>query len=174
MRSLHFGLTAAVVCLSMIFADLNQAVKPKRGKDTVEKMPRFTYYTLEGHKFSNKNLDEDKNYLFVYFNPLCELCRNETEQIIENLDYLNDVQVLMVSPTDRKEIEQFVKDYKLPNYPQIKVLHDSEDKFYMDFGAIGYPNMYIYNTQGEMVAYFDRATDFHEIRQALKPVLTKK
>lgn len=161
------------VCLSIIFANYNQAITLERGKDTTEKMPKFTYYTLEGHKFSNKNLDENKTYLFVYFNPLCELCRNETEQIIENIDYLTDVQVVMVSPTDRKEIEQFVKDYELPKYSQIKVLHDSEDRFYIDFGAIGYPNMYIYNSKGEMVAYFDRATDFREIRQALKPVLTK-
>jgi peroxiredoxin len=159
----------------MFFATNNEALNVTREKlSATEKMPKFSYYTLDGKRYTNKNLPQDKTTLFVYFNPLCDLCRKETEQILENLDYLKDVQVIMVSPTDVTEIERFVAEYKLKEISQITVLHDIDDTFYTDFGAIGYPNMYIYNAQHEMVAYFDKATGMDELKLALEPVLTKK
>ncbi len=139
-----------------------------------EKMPRFSYYTLAGKKFSNRDLEANKTYLFVYFNPLCDLCREEIGEIVENIDQLENVQILLVSPNHLNEINEFKDYFNLGDYRQITILHDTDDRFYLEFGAIGYPNMYIYNNRQELVRYFDHATGFSEINNALKPVLTRK
>lgn len=167
-------ITLLTFCLS-IFITSNQFLE--RGEDKVrekEKMPKFTYHTLSGKRFSNNDLANNKNYLFVYFNPLCELCKEEVEEILENIEALEEVQIVLVSPSQLGEIELFKEYFKLADYKQVVVLHDSEDRFYLEFGAIGYPNMYLYNNKYELIRYFDHATGFHEIRNALKPVLTKK
>lgn len=167
-------ITLLTFCLS-IFISGNQFIE--RGEDKVrakEKMPKFTYYTLSGKRFSNGDLVSNKNYLFVYFNPLCELCKEEVEDILENIQALEEVQIVLVSPSQLSEIELFEEHLKLNDYKQVTVLHDAEDRFYLEFGAIGYPNMYLYNNKYELVRYFDHAIGFHAIRNALKPILTKK
>lgn len=138
-----------------------------------EKMPKFSYHTLNGKKFTYRNLDSDKTYLFVYFNPLCDLCKEEIEDITENIENLEDVQILLVSPNQVNEIEQFSESFGLGKFSQITILHDYDDTFYLEFGAIGYPNLYIYNSNKELVRYFDHATGFPEIKNAITPVLTK-
>lgn len=138
-----------------------------------EKMPKFSYHTLNGKKFSNRNLEPDKTYLFVYFNPLCDLCKEEIEDITDNIGNLEDVQILLVSPNQLNEIEQFSESFGLDKFSQITILHDFDDTFYLEFGAIGYPNLYIYNSNKELVRYFDHATGFLEIKNAITPVLTQ-
>lgn len=138
-----------------------------------EKMPKFSYHTLNGKKFTNRNLESNKTYLFVYFNPLCDLCKEEIGDIAENINNLEEVQILLVSPNQISEIEQFRDSFGLEQISQITILHDFEDSFYLEFGAIGYPNSYIYNSNKELVRYFDHATGFREIKSAITPVLTK-
>lgn len=171
-------ITILTLCLSIFMSGNTflEKVDKDKGEDRVkekEKMPKFTYYTLAGKKYSNNDLANNQNYLFVYFNPLCELCKEEVEDILENIEDLEEVQVLLVSPSQLSEIEVFKEYFKLSDYKQITILHDAEDRFYLEFGAIGYPNMYLYNNKQELVQYFDHAIGFHEIRNALKPVLTK-
>ncbi len=172
----HIFMILAITLSIFISGNANsEYVMEPGGKDrNKEKMPRFSYYTLSGKKFSNRDLEANKTYLFVYFNPLCDLCREEVGEIVENIDQLENVQILLVSPSHPDEINEFKEYFKLGDYRQITILHDMEDQFYLEFGAIGYPNMYIYDNRQELVRYFDHATSFNEINNAIKPVLTRK
>lgn len=173
MKRIAYIYTALMMGLCLLTAGYNDAFGRKdRGK--TEKMPEFTYFTLDGKEFTKKDLNKESDYLFVYFNPLCELCHMETETLIENIEFFEDIQIVMVSPSDVSEISQFIENYSLKNYPQMTVLHDKNDTFYKEFGAIGYPNLFAYDRDLELIRYFDHATDFRDIRDVFEPVYSRK
>jgi len=161
------GILAVFLVLSLNINDKVLGLKNSR-QEKVEYMPRFSYYTLDGKTFSNRQLAENKSYLFVYFSPLCGLCKEETEALVDHIDAMKGVQIVMVSPGEKSDIKKFVAFYKLKEYPQITVLHDPKDSFYLEFGAIGYPNLYVYDKEKKLVQYFDQVTDFYTIERALQ------
>lgn len=139
----------------------------------VETIPSFTYYTLEGHKFSNKDLKDNSRLMIVYFNPLCEVCQREMKEILTNMDYFKNMQIVMVSPNSKEEIGNFVTEHNLSNFPQITVLHDVNDAFYKEFHAIGYPSLYLYDENKNLVEHFDSHADIREIKDAYDPQTAK-
>jgi len=143
-------------------------------KHSEEKLPEFAYNTLDGKKFTNTDLKQNERLMIVYFNPHCEICQDETSNILENINYFQDIQIVMVSPSSKEEIQKFVNKYKLNKYYQITVLHDKDDTFYKKFEAVGYPTMYLYDTNDKMISKFETEVDFDEIRDAFGSNVAKK
>lgn len=166
---LYYALLMLVFSVVTLSPVNGQYINSKR-----EKLPSFTYYTLEGKKYSEKDLKEDTRLMIVYFNPLCEVCQNEMKEILSNIDYFNDIQLVMISPSSKEEIVNFVKNYKLNDYPQIKVLHDMNDVFYKEFHAIGYPSLYLYDENQVLLEHFDSHADIAEIKDAFGEQTAKK
>lgn len=139
-----------------------------------DKLPAFTYFTLDGKKFTEKNLNANSSLMIVYFNPMCEVCQEETEEIINNIEYFKNIQIVMISPNTREEIAEFEKDFKLDNFSQITMLHDPEDLFYKQFNATGYPALYLYDQSKKRIANFNTRTDIEEIKEAFGPTMASK
>ena len=136
-------------------------------------LPSFVYYTLDGNVFTDRDLNDGQRLMIVYFNPLCDVCVRETKEIVDNIEYFKDIQIIMISPNSKDEISDFVNDFKLAKYPQITVLHDQYDKFYKEFQAIGYPSLYLYDEDRNLIVNFDSQADFAEIREAYEGVMAK-
>lgn len=166
-------LTVLMLVLSLFAISNDKAWDIRLEKGEAEKMPKFSYRTLEGRKFTNKDLKKNRVHLFVYFNPLCHLCQEETGDMLGNLQDMKEVEIVMVSPADISEIRKFADHFNLKNIPQILVLADPDDRFYIEFGAIGYPNMYVYGMDDELIAYFDSKIDFREVTKVIKPLSRK-
>src|SRR5215831_15586388 len=47
--------------------------------------------------FTKKDLKKNKPVLIMLFNPDCDHCKHETEEIIKNIDQLKDVQIVMAT-----------------------------------------------------------------------------
>ncbi|HXA01092.1 MAG TPA: redoxin domain-containing protein [Cytophagaceae bacterium] len=129
-------------------------------------LPKFSYQTLDERKFTNENLDKNMRLLIIYFNPLCEVCQRETADIIDNINFFQDIQIVMVSPAHKEDVNKFVKKFKINNYHQITVLHDKDDVFYKQFGAIGYPTLYLYNKKKELIENYDTEVQFEDIKDS--------
>lgn len=139
-----------------------------------DKLPAFTYFTLDGEKFTDKSLNVDSRLMIVYFNPMCEVCQEETEEIIQNIDYFKGIQIVMISPNTREEIVQFSKDFNLDKYSQIIMLHDPEDLFYKQFSATGYPALYLYDQDKNVIAHFNTKAEMEEIKEVFGPTMASK
>ncbi|MGC4036452.1 MAG: redoxin domain-containing protein [Chitinophagaceae bacterium] len=81
------------------------------------KVDSATYFTKE-------NLSKKKPTIVMVFNPGCEHCQHETEEIIKNIDEFKDIQVVMATPQSFTEMKDFYKTYKLANYSNIIVGRD--------------------------------------------------
>jgi peroxiredoxin len=140
----------------------------------IEKLPTFTYQTLNGNKFSEKDLKTNQKLMIVYFNPLCEVCQKEVKEIVTNIEYFKDIQIVMVSPNKKEEIDEFANGFKLSNYPQITILHDIDDQFYKQFHAIGYPALYMYDENKVLLDHFDSHANIREIKNAFNTETARK
>ncbi|HEY8399796.1 MAG TPA: redoxin domain-containing protein [Cytophagaceae bacterium] len=140
------------------------------------KIPQFTYYTIEGKTFGNKDLKKNTKLIFMYFNPLCDICVSETQNILGNYYYLQEhnIQLVMVSPNKLGEIVVFKDKFGLDRYENITVLHDRDDTFYKQFNAIGYPTLYLYNEEQNLITSFETEVDFEEIKVAFNKTVVKK
>jgi peroxiredoxin len=132
-------------------------------KRKAQKLPEMKYYTLETELFTNSDLKSDGDLIILYLNPSCELCHKEMKQILDNMDYLKETEIVIISPSSREDLQDFAKLYELAKYSQIKVLHDPRDFFYRQFKVEGYPSLHIYNSKKELVSEFESFTDFSEI-----------
>jgi peroxiredoxin len=162
-------------CFSMLtFSDAQAQSRNNNDKKKKQKLPKFSYHTMDDRKFTNEDLNKDSRLLIVYFNPLCEACQKETSDIIDNINYFNDIQILMVSPARKEDVSRFIKKFKLNEYHQITVLHDRDDIFYRQFGAIGYPTLYLYNSKKELIDNYDYEVQFEDIKNSFGSELVLK
>jgi peroxiredoxin len=165
LKSTYVAIYSAVLfCFCILNFSDAQAQYLTNNNKKKKKLPDFSYQTMDGKKFTNDNLNKNSRLLIVYFNPKCEICQRETSDILDNINYFNDIQILMVSPASKEDVEKFVKKFKLTDYHQITVLHDKDDVFYKQFGAIGYPTLYLYNKDRELIENYDTEVQFEDIK----------
>lgn len=160
-----------LIMLIFSFLTLNKAHGQYIHK-TSETLPAFTYYTLDGKKFTEKDLNQNTRLMIVYFNPHCEVCQEETKEIMSNIDYFKGIQIVMISPNTQEELAAFSKQYNLAS--QILLLQDPDDVFYKQFKATGYPSLYLYDQKKNLITNFESQTDIEEIKEAFGPNVAKK
>lgn len=175
-KIIAIGYTLAMLILSLAtLSDANGQVKQQSGAQvqTLQTLPEFTYYTMDGAKYTNHNLNANSNVMIVYYNPLCELCREETKEILNNIDYFKNIQIVMISPNTKEEIMSFINELNLNKYTQITLLHDPDDVFYKQFQATGYPTLYLYNEKRVLIGHFNEQTEINSIKEVFNNTVAK-
>jgi peroxiredoxin len=174
---MNLKLTTIAICgliftLNLInIADIQAQYKANKKKQSI---PEFHYETLSGKDFGNENLKRDNRLMIVYFNPVCEICHREIKDILDNINYFQDIEILMISPAPKEEVVKFGKRFKLNNYHQITLLFDKYDVFYKQFGAVGYPTLYMYDKNKDLILSYDTEVEFSDIRDAFSPEMARK
>ncbi|MHA7055759.1 TlpA family protein disulfide reductase [Aquimarina sp. M1] len=117
----------------------------------LQNIPQFSFQTLKGEEFSNKNLTKARSTIFIYFNSACGFCKHEATSIHENIELFKKVQLLWVSSENREFIDEFAKRYKLNKYENVIFLSDTKDDFTDRFDATSIPYVLVYNSDQELV-----------------------
>jgi len=129
----------------------------------IKTVPAFSFKTLDGNLFTNKNLDETKPKLFIYFNSDCEFCQSEAESIHKQINNLNKVQLIFVSFEEIDKIKTFATHYQLLNVDNIIFLEDANFKFEPLFDAKGIPFMLLYSKDNRLIKKFNGVTKVENI-----------
>jgi peroxiredoxin len=166
------GIAGLIFTLNLItITDMQAQYINNKKKQSI---PQFQYETLSGKKFSNDDLQKNNKLMIVYFNPVCEICHREIRDILENINYFRDVQILMVSPAPKEEVLKFSRKFKMDNYYQVTLLYDKDDVFYKQFGAVGYPTLYLYDRNKSLIVNYDTEVAFEDIKDAFSPEIVRK
>jgi peroxiredoxin len=160
MKKLSFKNYSFMVICTLFFYSTSNAQYIKRKP---QRLPELKYYTPDARLFTNSDLADESGLILLYLNPVCEACHEEMKQILDNMDYLKDMEILIISPNSRDELAGFAKQYELEKYAQITILHDPRDFFYRQFKVTGYPSLYMYNSKKELISEFDSFVNFSEI-----------
>jgi thiol-disulfide isomerase/thioredoxin len=84
-------------------------------------MPHFKMVLPDGTNYTYQDLKKDKPTILIYFSPDCGHCQALMKEFFQKVDDFNKAQVVMITFKPLKEIIQFVKDYQINRYHNIKV-----------------------------------------------------
>jgi hypothetical protein len=122
----------------------------------VSDLPKMPITLMDGSIIKAQDL-KGKNIL-VLFQPDCDHCQHEAEQIQANLASFKGYALYFVSSASQTDIEKFAADYKLKNEDNIYFGMTSSENVIDNFGPIQAPSIYIYSDQ-KLVKDFNGQVD---------------
>ena len=88
-------------------------------------VPPLKLLLLDSTSYFTKNdLKKNKPVLIIVFNPDCEHCKHETEELIKNIDSLKNVQIVMATMMPFDLMKSFYEKYDLQRFKNITVGKD--------------------------------------------------
>jgi len=135
----------------------------KEVSERIQTIPKFSFATIQGRPFTEKEITKTKPKLFIYFNSDCHFCHGEAEQVKENLEKLENVQLVFVSFEAATNIADFAKKYTLNNKENIIFLEDEKMHFAQLFDANTIPFMALYSKENKLIKQFKGATNIKKI-----------
>lgn len=127
-------------------------------------IPPFSLRLAPDSALLNKDLlKKNKPTLFFIFSPDCGHCQITTNDLLKHYQLFKNFQIIMATPLEYKWIVPFYDEFKLKNYPAIKVGRDATYSLGTFFNVHNFPELFLYNKKGEFVKEFKGNINFQEI-----------
>lgn len=123
--------------------------------------PLMTLTLMDGRQLEARNLNE--RMLLIFFQPDCDHCQREAQQIRKRIDAFSDYQLYFISSHPIEIIKKFAVDYNLVNLPNVHFGYATVESVLNNYGAISAPSIYIYGEDGRLVENFDGEVDVEVI-----------
>lgn len=108
-------------------------------------LPAFNLLLPDSATWINTgNIATGKPIVLFYYSPSCPYCRSQTEEIIEDMDKLRDLQIYFITRHPFPKMKAFYKEYKLSRYPNITAGLDTASFINDYFEVAGVPYLAIY------------------------------
>lgn len=118
--------------------------------------------------FTKDMLPKKKAILLVVFNPECDHCQHETEEILKNIDQFKDVQIVMSTNAEFRLMRDFIDHYNLNDYKNIVVGHDTNFFLITFFQMRNLPFLGFYNEKKELISVFEGSMPVEKVLAELK------
>jgi len=143
---LLLGLTA--------FFLFNKVHQTQYKKEVYFSIPSFQIKDINGAIIKDTSLQDYQAVMFLYFNPDCDLCRNEIIQIKENESIFLQGKIVFFSESPADSIQQFLRTINLEPPPNMLFLPDENAVLVNKMEVKTTPTIYIYR-QGHLFKRFD-------------------
>jgi peroxiredoxin len=127
--------------------------------------PYLMLNLTNGNKVNVHELEEKS--VIVLFQPDCDHCQHEAEDIEKNIRAFEGYQIFFVSSHPMEIIEKFAVDYKLSAHPSVHFAQASVDDILKKFGPVQTPSIYVYTKGGTLKKSFNGQTDVQSIINVL-------
>jgi thiol-disulfide isomerase/thioredoxin len=131
-------------------------------------VPGFKLLLMDSSTYFYKyQLKKSTPTVIIYFNPDCEHCKTETKNLMDSINYVQDVQFVLASYSAFGEIKKFDSIYNLAAQKNIKVGRD--EKFFIPvFYQVRFtPFVAVYNKNGELLKAFEGGTTIKNLMKVL-------
>lgn len=105
--------------------------------------------------FSKDDLPKKEAVLLVLFNPQCEHCRHETEDIIKHIDKFKNIRIVMATNMPFDTMMAFRARYQLDKYRNIIVGQDIHYFLPTFFMIKSLPFLAFYSRKKELISVFE-------------------
>ncbi|HLQ99956.1 MAG TPA: redoxin domain-containing protein [Sphingobacterium sp.] len=133
-------------------------------------IPSFTFYHVKsGISFTQDELSEDKNTVFIFFDPGCGFCQEEAAALSDNYDKLQDIDMYFVSLNNPALMAEYLETYgpELEDKENVKMLYDKNQEFIHKIHVPErFPANYVYGKDGQLKTYWEGEKSIHEIIEA--------
>ena len=137
----------AIVFLVYLFFNFQ---KNKEKVDVLKNMPSFSVKDISGNAVTNANLPVG-NKILVYFNPECEYCQTEMEELSRLNEKHKEIQWIMFTDKPLQEIRKFAEKYHLDKAENIKWCNDPKSEVYLKFAMTGIPYFLGYDSDNRLI-----------------------
>ena len=118
--------------------------------------------------FTKSDLAKKSPVMLMLFNPQCEHCKHETEQLVKNIDKFKNIQIIMVTSMPFDSMMTFREKYKLAQFDNIIVAQDSHYFLPTYFMISNLPFLAFYNKKKELISVFEGSLSIEKVLQELK------
>ena len=132
-------------------------------------VPPLKLLLLDSTSYFTKNdLRKNKPVLIIVFNPDCEHCKHETEEIIKNIDSLKNIQIVMATIMSFDLMKSFYEKYDLQRFQNIIVGKDIQYTLPSFYQMHFMPYLAMYNKKGNLLATFEGAMKMEDLIRTFK------
>lgn len=118
--------------------------------------------------FTKDMLPKKKPVMLVVFNPECDHCQHETEEILKNIDQFKDVQIVMATTAELRMMRAFIERYDLGKYDNIVVGYDPNLFLITFFQMHNLPFLAFYNKNKDLISVFEGSMPIDKVVAELK------
>lgn len=161
-----------ILTFSLIFT-LSSCTESGANKDksevklaTKNDIPNLSLTTIDGEEISFKEDFQGKTML-VLFQPDCEDCQREVQQIKDNIEAFKDYKLYFVSSANTSQITAFAEHYQLNDNEKIVFAHTTVQDVIQNLGQVPAPSVYIYSEEGLLIKSFNGEVGVDQIKAYL-------
>jgi len=132
-------------------------------------VPPFKLLQVDSSSYFTKaDLEKKKPVLIILFDPECEHCQHETEQIIKNMDELKKIQIVMATNASFEKLKTFYEKYDLQKFENIHAGLDVQTILAPFFMIHNLPYMAMYDKKGNLLTTFEGSMKIEKLIEIFK------
>ncbi len=144
----------SIIVLSIFL--LGQTIqKTKQRKEKYLTIPSFELSDLHGNNVTDSILKKNKSTLFMFFDPACESCKSELEQIKSNQNLFKNHQIVFSSTLPADTVIHFLDEMAFQPSPNMYFIVDGRADLLIKMEINSSPSFLIYNKNGQLIKRFD-------------------
>lgn len=102
--------------------------------------------------FGKADVPKNKQVLIMLFDPNCDHCQHETEDLIKNIDSFQNIQIVMVTNADFKDMKRFYENYGLARFKNITAGVETVYFLATFYDIHNLPYMAMYDKKGKLIS----------------------
>lgn len=135
----------------------------------IQQIPSFTIYTVpDSTAFTHLQLQKNKPLVLIFFNPDCDHCQKETQELVAHKDELQQLQIVMTSALPYHLLKEFYLGYNVSSMPNVKMGQDINFTLGSIYKPARYPSIYIYDAKGNLAKVYAGHAGVAAILEATK------
>lgn len=118
-------------------------------------LPPFSLLTTDSTILTKDNLAKDKPTMIMYFNPGCDHCQHQVEDMMAHKEDLKQLQIVMATYAPMNELADFIAKYKLAELPNLKAGRDTKYMLQPFFKISGLPYQALYSADSKLITTYE-------------------
>ncbi len=151
----------------MSFKIYNKLESKKFIETNTKSIPNIQLKSIDNQVINLKR-NTGKFHFIFFFNTECEHCQAEVALLQKNLAEFKEAEITFISIEPLQNIKAFANKYQLINQPNITFCHIEPDVLGKQFGTLGFPTIFIYDPQNELVNKYVGETKVEALTKYLK------
>lgn len=137
-------------------------------KEALSRRQQLTGFTVYKNQRSEQlTLIGSLPTVVMYFNPDCEHCQYQTEQLSRYPVLLKNAQVWLLSTEPLPRLQSFAKRYRLDKLSHVTVAHIEARVAFDSLGFRMVPHLLVYGADGHLKKEFKGETRWEAVEKAL-------
>ena len=135
----------------------------------IRQLPQFRLLKNDSTFITQANLKTNTKTMVVVFGTDCIHCQLYTKELLKHTDELSKIQVLMITWSQLKSIQAFVKEYGLDKHPNFIVATEGPSaNLYRLFQVKTTPYTAIYDKNRLLVKVYDKSPIIDSLLSVVK------